>query len=254
MNGVAADRAQWGRTEAASRLSEAEVAALVQRAVEIDAHRGGAADLDLEAVRQVVADVGVSDVAFTQALTEWRAGTLVPPSSAGVAGRTEAHVRAVAERLVPLTPQASAARLDAVLHKQCFDRIRRLGPDSEYVRRRGLIADLQRGLNVKGQMRLKEVSRLVATVQPSGEVCTRVHISVDLRSYRFATLAGAIGGPLAAGSAVALASIPGPEFLLLGLPAGAAVSAGGWVGARWAVQARRARVEDALAAVLDRLA
>ncbi len=253
MDGVTADR-QGGRTDGASRLSEAEVAALVQRAVEIDTHRGGVADLDLDAVRQVVADAGVSDAAFAQALTEWRAGTLVPPRSAHVAGRPGVEVRAVAERLVPLSPQATAARLDAVLHKQCFDRIRRLGPDSEYVRRRGLIADLQRGLNVKGQMRLKDVSRLMATVQPSGEVCTRVRIGVDLHSYRFATLAGAIGGPLAAGGAVALASIPGPEFLLLGLPAGAAVSAGGWVGARWAVHARRVRVEDALAAVLDRLA
>lgn len=258
MNGVESDqvnsdRAESDRTTVGSRLSESEVAALVQRAVEIDTHRGGAADLDLEAVRQVVADVGVSEEAFSQALAEWRTGTLVPPRSARAAGARGVSTRAVAERLVPLTPPASAARLDAVLHKQCFDRIRRLGADSEYVRRRGLIADLQRGLNVKGQMRLKDVHRLVATVQPSGDLGSRVRVSVDLHSYRVATVAGAIGGPLAAGSAVALASIPGPEFLLLGLPAGLAVSVGGWVGARWALQARRARVEDALAAVLDRL-
>jgi hypothetical protein len=230
------------------------VAALVQRAVEIDAHRGSSADLDLAAVRQVVADVGVSDAAFDQALTEWRAGILVPQTPARAADRQRAEALAVAERLVPLPPAAVNARLDALLRKQCFDRIRRVGGDSEYLRRRGLMADLQRGLNVRGQMRLKDVARLLVTVQPSGEVCTRVRITVDLQSYRLAAVAGATGTPLAAGSLVALGALPGPEWLLLALPAGLVASAGGWVGARYAVQARRGRVQDALAAVLDGLA
>lgn len=240
--------------DAGSRLSEPEVAALVQRAVEIDALRGGAGDLDLEAVRQVVADVGVSDAAFTQALAEWRAGTLVPAHSGLPAGRPSAGTVATAERLVQLSPQIAAARLDALLRKQCLDRIRRVGPDSEYLRRRGMMADLQRGLNFKGQMRLKDVARLRMTVQPSGELCTRVRLSVDLRSYRLGVVAGAVSGPLAAGAVVALGAVPGPDVLLFGLPAGAALSAGGWVGARLAVAARRGRVQDALAAVLDALA
>jgi hypothetical protein len=247
---VSSDRV---RLDAGSRLSESEVAALVRRAIEIDAHRGGAGDLDLADVRQVVAEVGVSDAAFAQALSEWRAGALVPPRPAWSTDRPTGGL-AVAERIVPLAPAAASARLHAVLGKQCFDRIRRVGADSEYVRRRGLMADLQRGLNLRGQMRLKDVARLMVAVQPTGEVCTRIRLSVDLRSYRLGILVGAVGGPLAAGAAVALGAVPGPDVLLLGLPAGAALSAGGWVGARLATQARCGRVEDALAAVLDGLA
>lgn len=238
-----------------SRLSEPEVAALVQRAVEIDALRGGSGDLDIAAVRQIVADVGVSDAAFSQALSEWQAGVLAAPRAGlGVDRQRAAGALACAERLVALNPLATAARLDAVLRRQCLDRIRRAGAESEYVRRRGLMADLQRGLDFRGQIRLKDVARLTATIQPSGEVCSRVRISVDLRAYRLGMLTGAISAPLAAGSVVALGSIPLSEWLLLGLPVGAVLSAGGWAGARLAVQARRAKVEDALAAVLDGLA
>lgn len=252
MNDVESGGLQPSGIDATSRLSESEVAALVQRAVEIDGHRGGVADLDLEAVRQVVADVGVSDAAFTQAVAEWRAGTLVPPHR-GWAADPRRETLAVAERLVPLSCEAVSARLDALLRKQCFDRIRRVGADSEYVRRPGLVADLQRSLNLRGQMRLKDVARVLVTVQPSGEVCSRVRVTVDLHAYRLAALAGATATPLAAGSVVALGAVPGPEWLLLALPAGAAASAAGWVAARLAVSARRGRVEDALAAVLDGL-
>lgn len=254
MNSVESGPVAYG-VDPGSRLSESEVAALVQRAVEIDSLRGGSGDLDLEAVRQVVADVGVSDAAFTQALAEWRAGTLVPTPPRRTSGREQSASLAVAERLVPLSPVTVSGRLDVLLRKQCFDRIRRAGGDSEYLRRRGLMADMQRGLNLKGQMRLKDVARLMVAVQPSGEVCTRVRISVDLRPYRRGVVAGALGAPLATGSLVALGALgAGPDLLLLGLPAGGVLSAAGWAGARLAVQARRSRIEDALAAVLDGLA
>jgi len=233
------------------RLSEPEVAALVARAVELDAHRGSVGDLDVAAVRQVVADVGVSDAAFQQALSEWRAGTLVPQVSTG---RPSPVALALAERLVHVPPDRAAARLDAALNRQCFDRIRRVGAQSQYVRRRGLVADLQRGLNLRGRMSLKEVSRLSVSIQPCGEVSTRISLTVDLSSYRRSLHAGWIGGPLVAGSAVALGALIGPDALLLALPAGAALATGGWAGAGMALTSRRDRIGDGLAGVLDGIA
>lgn len=230
------------------RLSDVEAAAIVRRAVELDAGSPGA-DLDVAAVRDVVRDLGVSDSAFTRALAEWRAGALTPAGSPPGPAGTEA----VCERVVPLAAERAAARLDTALRRQCFDRVRRAGADADYVRRRGVIAGVQRTVNLRGRHRLKDVPRIRIHVQPCGAESTLLRLAVDLTGHRRELRAGLVAAPAALGALTAAAAVVGPDVLLLGAPAGAAVAAGGWAGAQGALARRRAAVTEALAAVLDSL-
>jgi hypothetical protein len=242
-----------------SSLTPDELAAVVRRATELDTPRPvHGPDLDVEDARLVLQEAGVSPAAAQQALEEWRRGEIAaapPPPLPDPGGRLSPVV--VIERLVPLDPAAVKTTLDAVLRRQWFTRGRQFGAaGAEWVPKSGLIADMRRRLDVRGTLLLDEVSRLRLEVAPSKPGTASIRLTADLGGLRSRLLSAMVGLPAAAGATVSLVGIPTttPELIASGLPIGLALAGGGYVGAGRTMERRRAKIEEALHIIVDRLA
>jgi hypothetical protein len=239
-------------------LSADELAAVVRRASELDtvvpAHE---TDLDLEEVRAVLREAGVSPEAAEQALTEWRRGELAvaPPPSVLPAGRLSPVV--VVERTVPFDPSVVRAGLENQLRRQWFAAGRNYGAaGAEWTPRAGMLADLRRKLDLRGTLLLQDVNRLRLDLAPSKPGSSTARLTADLGAYRSRLLSGLVGLPVAAGAAVSLVGFPAEslELIASGLPIGLAVAGGGYVGASRSLDKRKAGIEEALHILLDRVA
>lgn len=240
-------------------LSADELAAVVRRATELDhVAPTPSSDLDVTEARQVLQEVGVSPAAAEQALAEWRRGEIAlapPPAPMVPAGRLPAVV--VVERLIPLEPAAFRQVLDTALRRQWFTRGRSYGPSAaEWLPRSGMFADLRRRFDVRGTLLLQEVSRLRLDVQPGKPGTSLVRLTADLGGLRSRLVGSMVGLPAAAGATVSLIGIPTttPELIASGLPIGLALAGGGYLGASRTLEKRRARIEEGLHILLDRLA
>lgn len=243
---------------ASAGLSADELAAVVRRASELDRvvppHE---TDLDVDEVRGVLREAGVSPEAAEQALAEWRRGELAaaPPPPPVPAGRLSPLV--VIERTLPLEPTAVRAGLEGQLRRQQFVAGRTYGAaGAEWVPRAGLVAELRRKLDLRGTLLLHDVHRIRLDLAPGTPGTSTVRLSADLGPYRRQLISGLVGLPTAAGAAVSLVGIPtsSAELFVSGLPLGLVVAGGGYLGAARSLDRRKERIDEALHILLDRLA
>jgi hypothetical protein len=162
----------------------------------------------------------------------------------------------VVDRVVPLDPSGVRHALEDQLRRQWFAPGRNYGAaGAEWTPRAGLLADLRRRFDVRGTLLLDEVGRLRFDLAPSKPGTSTVRLSADLGGLRSRLLGGMVAVPAAAGAAVSLLGIPteSVELFVTGLPIGLAVAGGGYFGASRTLDRRRARVEESLQILLDRL-
>jgi hypothetical protein len=188
----------------ARRLSQEDLALVVKRAAELHLAGTGQPDamLDEEAVLAVLQEAGVSKDAAGQALSEWRRGSLEHGITlpAPVPRSAMDPTAAVARRL-PIPSERVVDVLDAALGRHLFMRGRRSGhnPSSgEWVPRRGMLADLRRGLDFRGSLLLKDLNRIRVEVVPAGPDDSRVTLTADISSYRGRLLGFMVGLPVVA--------------------------------------------------------
>jgi hypothetical protein len=199
----------------------------------------------------------VSQVAAQQALEEWRRGQLVvqPPPPLPDETRRLSPIVTI-ERTLGLDPEKAQGALDNQLRRQWFARGRRYGAAGcEWVPRAGLLADLRRKLDVRGTLLLDEVNRVRLDLTPGKPGTSVLRLSADLGGYRSRLLGGMVVAPVAAGALTTALGIPveSLELVIAGLPLGLAVAGGGYLGASRSLEKRKARVEEALHILLDRL-
>jgi hypothetical protein len=239
-------------------LSADELAAVVRRATELDAVAPEPlSDLDVSEARHVLQEVGVSSAAAEQALAEWRAGELGVVAPPPIAAPAHLSPMVVVERTVPLDPSVFRQTLDGMLRRQWFTGGRSFGPaTAEWLPRSGLFADMRRRFDVRGTLLLHEVGRLRLDVLPGKPGTSLVRLTADLGNLRSRLVGSMVGLPAAAGATVSLIGIPTttPELIATGLPIGLVVAGGGYLGASRALEKRKARIEENLHILLDRVA
>jgi hypothetical protein len=230
------------------------------RAAELD--RQGRPDqprLDDGALEQIALEAGIETAALRRALAELRAGSLTPGGRR--AGRLSPARTVRVERVVPGPRSAVERDLRDWLRRQLFDEARSFaipgspgGDRSRFARRPGLLADVQRRVDLRGRLVLRRAQWVEVTVvdEPaSGGVL--VCIEADCARVAGAHRALLVGGGAAGATGAAVAAIAEPAFLAL-LPIAAAAGGGAGHLAGRSVHARHAEaVGTALAGRLDRL-
>ena len=250
------------------RLDDWEVSLVLRRAAELD-HRpaSGPPGVDLEAVEEAAAEVGLSPESVRRAVAELRAGALA--TGGGRAGRrvlTLGPPVLSVSRAVPGPAPAVAAWLHEVLGRQLFclrrDQDGLRGPNARislWERRDDVAAGLRRGLDSlrERQLVFRDVRRVTAVVaeEPGGEGRVVVRLELDVAAARRAQTAlvasGGVLGAAAVGGTV-LAGGLDPALLLVGPLGGGMAVAGHGVGKRF-YRRQVGELELAAEGVLDRL-
>jgi hypothetical protein len=246
-------------TRRTPRLSYDEAALVLRRAVELDAEAdaaaGGPAGYDPAALEAAAREVGLSPAAVRQAVAELRAGALAPAEDDRRGrGRQVSSRSVVRQRVVDAAGPAAQVTIGHFLRTQMFELAQRSGDRTVYRPRRDLVASLRRGLDFAGTIRLDGL-RMITTVVTPADDRTLVRVEAELAASR----ANAVARGAAAGAGIAfLGSLIGavaqqPDLIIVSLPVGAALGAGGvrFTGSRWRRQ--RESVEEALDRMLDRL-
>ena len=250
--------------EGMQRLSSDDVAAIVQRAVEVQggadpgdgpasgghppAHSGkapGGGGIDLTTTQSVLRELGISDDATGQAIAEWRSGALAdrerPPAPTGWTPV------ATVSRVLTHDAGTVRARFESELRRQCFAPGRDPEGNQIWIARRGLVPQLRRSLDVNGTLALKAIPRLRADIRPAlGGAGARVTLAVDMQQTRKALIGMLVGIP-AAVTLVAVADGVHPVVDAIG----AALTAGGVLGARSGLTQQRRTIEESLHLVLE---
>ena len=248
------------------RLSSDEVALVLRRAADLEAHaagRPGADDgFDTAAVEEAAREVGLSPIAVRQALAELRAGALVTGNGGRSIQRTHPATVKVA-RLVPKPPTVVQSTAESYLYQQTFEVRRRQDQTVLYRRRRDTAAKVRRAVDLNGVIQLDRVDAITLTATPvdqpnpgdgSESGRSMVHMVAELRS-RAPVTSVANGVGLAVGGTTALIG------LLLGAPAiavgtlvvGAGVTVGEVTVRRRKLRRRRHQVAEVLDGLLDTL-
>lgn len=239
------------------QLSPDDAAAVLRRAAELDTTPLEEQDaLDEDVVRAAAREVGLSERAVAQAVQEWRAGALAPLPELLPDRRLGLLATTAASRVVDVPAERALGSLDAWLRAQWFERRRVRGAESEWAPRPGVVAAARRLADVQGRLRLSSVRRLRVCVAPAAGGA-RVRLVADLADHRNGLLAGLVATPaLVVGAGVGVAvGLPGdalPEVLLAG-PAALLGGGAGWLGARKAMDVKRAQVHEELERALDEL-
>jgi hypothetical protein len=234
-------------------LTPDEAAAVLRRAAELDAadlERDGG--LDTAAVLQLGSELGLREDAVRTALAEHRRLGLTSSDAAPVRLGLDAEVLMV--RHVRAGPTAVQAHVGSWLEAQLMQRQRSRAGVTTWRPRRGMAADLRRGLDLMRTLELKGVGSVRVTTQPEG-AGTHVAVGVSLTGARSELLGLAVALPAGVVGAVAVVAgvVAGPEALL-GLPLAGAAGGAGWLGARAALTSRRRQVAEAVEGLLDDLA
>jgi hypothetical protein len=232
-------------------LSPQEAAAVLRRAAELQATELDRSDaLDTAAVVQLGRELGLREDAVRSALREHRPPS--PPASARpVLLGLDAEV--LVRRRVAAGPEAVQAHVGAYLDRQCMQRQRSRADATRWRPRRGLLADLRRGLDLGKTLELKGVETVEVRTAPSG-AGTEVEVAGSVSGARSEALGMLVVLPssVVAGIGVVIGMLTGPEALLA-LPVAGAAGGAGWLGARAVVDSRRRQVAEALEGVLDGL-
>jgi hypothetical protein len=153
------------------RLSSDEVALVLRRAADLEAHAEGRAvddGFDAAAVEEAAREVGLSPVAVRQALAELHTGALATDRRRRT-GRSHPSLVQMA-RLVPCPPDVVHGTADRYFQKQTLELRRRQDQTTFYRQRRDMAASLRRGLDFNGAIRLEGVNTLTMTLAPIGPV------------------------------------------------------------------------------------
>jgi len=247
------------------RLSSDDVAAIVQRAVEVQGgassdeaapspaqgwhggHEPAGGGIDLTTTQSVLRELGISDDATGQAIAEWRSGALADRERAPVA--TGWTPIAAVSRVLTRDVRIVHSRIETELRRQCFAPGRDPEGNQVWIARRGLVPQLRRSLDVNGTLALKAIPRLRADVRPAlGGAGARVTLAVDMQQTRKALIATLVGTP----AVVTVAAVAVGEPLLVDA-LGAALTAGGVLGARSGLTKQRRTIEESLHLVLEHI-
>jgi hypothetical protein len=240
-------------------LTPDDAAAVLRRAAELDTPSLEQHDvLDEQVVRDAAREVGLSDAAVEQAVSEWRAGALAPLPPLPPDRRLGLPGSVAVEARLALPPAQAAERLDAWLRGQWFELRRTRGNESEWAPRSGPLASARRAADLDRRIRLRGVGRLRACVAPA-ESGSRVRLVAHVEGVRWGLLTGLVATPAVVAfgvvgtAAAALGGDPMPE-VLLALPAAGGAGGLGWFAASAALQGRRTRLEEDLERAMDQLA
>jgi hypothetical protein len=243
----------------ARRLSQEDLALVVQRAAELHLAGTGQPDatLDEEAVLAVLQEAGVSKDAAGQALSEWRRGSLEHGVAlAAPMPRSQMDPTAAVARRLPIPSDRAVDALDKALSRHLFMRGRHTGPGSaEWLPRGGMLAELRRRLDFRGSLLLKDLDRIRVDVLPAGPDASRVTLTADLRSYRSRVVGFMVGIPVLAAVGFGIGGLAESslELGLIGTPLAAMTAGGGYQGAAHFLEQQREKTREALDIFLDRL-
>jgi hypothetical protein len=243
----------------ARRLSQEDLALVVQRAAELHLAGAGQPDamLDEDAVLAVLEEAGVSKDAAGQALSEWRRGSLehgVP--LAAPMPRSQMDPTAAVARRLAIPSDRVVDVLDRALSRHLFMRGRRTGAGGgEWLPRGGMLAELRRGLDFRGSLLLKDLDRIRVDVLPAGPDASRVTMTADLRSYRSRVVGFMVGLPVLAAVGFGIGGLAESslELGLIGTPLAALTAGGGYQGAAHFLEQQREKTRESLDIFLDRL-
>ncbi len=243
----------------ARRLSQEDLALVVKRAAELHVagdRSPGEPLLDEATVMEVLREAGLSEQAASQALTEWRIGSLAYGLELPAPGpKSTFDPNASVARQLPIAPERMADVFDAAVRRQQFARGRRSGLGGDWVPRTGLLAELRRGLDVRGTLLLKDVSRLRLDVHPASAGHSRITVTAQIAGYRSWVMGTLIGIPTVAAVGMGIGGIveTSLELGLIGTPLAALAAGGGYQGAAHLLETRREKTREALDILLDRI-
>lgn len=238
------------------RLSEEQIARVLHRAAELDRSDDDAGRLDAMAVEAAAVEAGLSREAVCQALAELRVGALEgtgAPARRSLLGSASLVVR----RVVPGPLPAVEREVRGYLAAQLFEQRRHYGDRTVWGRREGLMPSLRRSLDLNHRLSLNGVRQLeVALADEPGTGPGRVvvHLDADVGEQRSAQAWTLCGGAAAgAGVVGGTALVADLIVVLASLPVGTGLLLGGHVLGRAHYTSQVAKVETALAGLLDRL-
>lgn len=238
-------------------LTPDDAAAVLRRAAELDTPSLEEFDvLDEQVVREAAREVGLSESAVEQAVTEWRSGVLAPLPALPPDRRAGLPGTLAVQGQVALSPQVAEERLAAWLRGQWFERRRTRGAESEWAPRRGVLASARRAADLDRRLVLSGVGRLRVCVAPAASGA-RVRLVADLGDTRRGLLTGLVAAPavlVGGGVGVALGLSGGAGLeVAAALPAALGAGGLGWVGAQRVLRSRLRELEEELERVLETL-
>jgi hypothetical protein len=249
--------------ERSRNLSQTELAAVLKRAAELDAEGGGLpvplGGLDPDVVEAAAVEAGLSPQAVRRALDE----VLHPDEQAPdvyAAGRLPTR-EMVVEREVPGSVDEVEARIGRFLRRQLFVQQRVFADGSRWGPKRGVVANIQKGIDPGGRLALKQVravSITLSTLDPAPEAdrgSVLVRVGLDLSGVRsiHATWLG-VGGAAGALAMVGTAGAVGVDPLaLLSVPVAGGLTFGGHVVGRREARSEVDKIHTAVAGLLDQL-
>lgn len=241
-----------------------EVALVLRRAAQLEAHGTGAGPSEgvaVSVVMEAAEEVGLSSVAVRQALAELQIGALpaaqvAPSRRALLVGPSSV----VESRVVAEAPDKVLAVADQYFRRRAFEQRRRQGQWVLYRERRDLLRQVRRIVDVDGARRLVGVSGVVVMVSPvtdAGTPVTDAGTMVRLEAtlepgWRGIPASATACGVLAVAGMIAIAT-GDAAALVVGAPLGATIGTVGWQRRRRWRHRRSDRIREELAALLDRL-
>ena len=252
------------------RLDDSEVPLVLRRAAELD-HPviPGRREVDLAAVEEAAAEVGLSRQAVRQAVAELRAGALAGDTT-GPPRRVLGPPTLTVVRTVPGPVPAVRAWLHDFLAGQLFCLRRERDGRSLWERRDDMAATVRRGLDLLREHRLvlPDVHRLEAVVvegpdwpseraiDPGGGSRAVVRLELDVRHARrsqaaLAASGGAVGAAVVAGTLLVAGGLD--PALLVTAPLGGGMAAAGHGAGSWLYRRQVGELTLAAEGVLDRL-
>ena len=240
------------------RLDDAEVSLVLRRAAELDNRpMPGSPGVDLAAVEEAAAEVGLSRDSVRQAVAELRAGALAHAGGGRVLGPPALTV----VRTVAGPASAVRSWLHDFLVGQLFCLRRDHDGHTSWDRRDDMAATVRRTFDSFREQRLVlgDVNRLgVAVVEEPGSAGGRVvvRLELDVRHARRSQTAvvasgGVLGTAVVAATAVAAGGLD--PALLVAAPLGGGLAAAGHGAGSWLYRRQVGELELAAEGVLDRL-
>lgn len=237
-------------------LSQAELAAVLRRATELDA-RGDLelpeARLDPALVEAAAVEAGLSRAAVRQAMGEVLQGADTPQVYADKGLLPVSQLAVVRE--VPGASDELDARIGHFLRRQLFTQQRIFANGSRWAPRKGWTANIRRGTDPGGRFVLKSVRSVEVTLTPTAEDRVVVRVVLDLSqlrtTHRSYLAGGAAGGVLVGGGAVAAFGVD--PITLAAVPVAGGVVVGGHFLGRATARNEAEGIHTAVAGLLDRL-
>lgn len=244
-------------------LNQAQLAAVLRRATELDADGGlelPESRLDPAVVEAAAIEAGLSRAAVRRALNEVLHPDVEHPDPYAD-GRLPARAL-VLERLVPGTADAIEAQIGRYLRRQLFDQQRVFSDGSRWAPRRGWLASVRKSTDPGARFVLNQVRSVQVTLTPvpasapsPAEASVLVRIALDLTGVRsihagWLGAGGAAGGVAIVGTAATVGVDP---LVLLSLPVAGGLTTGGHLVGRREARREVEKIHTAVAGLLDRL-